>query len=82
MHLFKKKTPKTRATDILIEEINLTKLELETAYSHFENVVDPDLISSSIYHINSIQERYKYLLKLLKSIEKETKQEDIISANH
>lgn len=82
MHLFKKKTPKTRATDILIEEINLTKLELETAYSHFENVVDPDLISSSIYHINSIQERYKYLLKLLKSIEEETKQEEIISANH
>ena len=82
MHLFKKKTPKTRATDILIEEITLTKLELETAYSHFENVVDPDLISSSIYHINSIQERYKYLLKLLKSIEEETKQEEIISANH
>jgi len=81
MHLFKKKAPKPRATDILIEEIKLTKLELETAYSHFENVVDPDLISSSIYHINSIQERYKYLLKLLKSIEKESTQKDILSAN-
>ena len=65
----------------LIEEIKLTKLELETAYSHFENVVDPDLISSSIYHINSIQERYKYLLKLLKSIEEEAKQKDRLSAN-
>lgn len=85
MHLFKKKAQKPRATDILIEEINLTKLELETAYSHFENVVDPDLISSSIYHINSIQERYKYLLKLLKSVEEEAKkakQEDLLSANH
>ena len=85
MHLFKKKAPKPRATDILIEEINLTKLELETAYSHFENVVDPDLISSSIYHINSIQERYKYLLKLLKSVEEEAKktnQEDLLSTNH
>ena len=80
MHLFKKKASKPRATDILIEEIKLTKLELETAYSHFENVVDPDLISSSIYHINSIQERYKYLLKLLKSIEKEATQNDILSA--
>ena len=66
---------------ILIEEIKLTKLELETAYSHFENVVDPDLISSSIYHINSIQERYKYLLKLLKSIEKESTQQDMLSTN-
>lgn len=67
MHLFKKKVPS--AKDILIQEINVTKLELEAAYSHFENVVDPDLISSSIYQINSIQERYKYLLKLLKNAE-------------
>ena len=80
MHLFKKKAPKPRATDILMEEIKLTRLELETAYSHFENVVDPDLISSSIYHINSIQERYKYLLKLLKTLEKEATQSDILSA--
>ena len=49
----------------------MTKAELETAYSHFENVVDPDLISSSIYRINSIQERYKYLMKLLRSVETE-----------
>lgn len=74
MHLFpsiKKKRP--TATDILRAEIDMTKAELETAYSHFENVIDPDLISSSIYHINSIQERYKYLMKLLKSVEAENK---------
>ena len=74
MRLFssiKKKTP--TATDILKAEIDMTKAELETAYSHFENVVDPDLISSSIYHINSIQERYKYLMKLLKTVEAENK---------
>ena len=67
----KKKSP--TPTDILKAELDLTKAELETAYSHFENVVDPDLISSSIYHINSIQERYKYLMKLIKSIEAENK---------
>lgn len=74
MHFFsslKKKAP--TATDILKAEIDLTKAELETAYSHFENVIDPDLISSSIYRINSIQERYKYLMKLLKSVEAENK---------
>ena len=68
-HFVKKKTP--TATDLLKAELNMTMVELETAYSHFENVVDPDLISSSIYHINSIQERYKYLMKLLKSAQAE-----------
>ena len=74
MNIFKslkKKTPSP--LDILKAELELTKAELETAYSHFENVVDPDLISSSIYHINSIQERYKYLMKLIKTIEAENK---------
>lgn len=63
------KKRQSKAVDTLLKEINLTKLELETAYSHFENVVDPDLISSCIYRINSIQERYKYLIKQLKSAE-------------
>ena len=73
MNIFKslkKKTPS--ALDILKAELEMTKAELETAYSHFENVVDPDLISSSIYHINSIQERYKYLMKLVKTVQAET----------
>lgn len=75
MNLFKSlKKKRPTATDILKAEINMTKAELETAYSHFENVVDPDLISSSIYHINSIQERYKYLMKLMKAVEAEQNQ--------
>ena len=72
MNFFKslrKKQP--TAIDILKAEINMTKAELDAAYSHFENVVDPDLISSSIYHINSIQERYKYLMKLIKAAQAE-----------
>ena len=74
MGLFKSlKKKRPTATDILKEELNLTKAELDAAYSHFENVVDPDLISSSIYNINSIQERYKYLMKLIKAVEAENK---------
>lgn len=65
----RKKQP--TALDLLKAELNMTKTELDTAYSHFENVVDPDLISSSIYHINSIQERYKYLMKLIKAAQAE-----------
>lgn len=69
MKLFKKK--RLTATDILLQEIQNTRMELSTAYSHFENVVDPDLITSSIYRINSIQERYKYLMKQLKALEQQ-----------
>ncbi len=61
------KRKKTTAKEILLQEINATREELDAAYSLFENVVDPDLISSSIYRINSIQDRYKYLMKQLKA---------------
>ncbi|MBH1941010.1 YaaL family protein [Mobilitalea sibirica] len=54
----------------LIEEINKTKVALEAAYSHFQNVVDPDLIDSCIYELNAVQNRYKYLLKQAKEYEK------------
>ena len=61
------KRKKTTAKEILLQEINATREELDAAYSLFENVVDPDLVSSSIYRINSIQDRYKYLMKQLKA---------------
>ena len=62
--LSKRKTPKE---NLLIKEINETKLALEAAYSQFEYVVDPDLIDSCIYELNAIQNRYKYLLKQAKA---------------
>lgn len=53
----------------LLKELHATRLELETAYSIFENAVDPDLVSSSIYRINAVQERYQFLLKQIKKTE-------------
>jgi len=67
MRLFAKKHPKD---DLLINEINKTKLALEAVYSNFENVVDPDLIDSCIYEMNAVQNRYKFLLKQAKASEK------------
>ena len=60
----KRKMPKE---DLLVSEINKTKLALEAAYSNFENVVDPDLIDSCIYEMNAVQNRYKFLLKQAKA---------------
>ena len=45
MSIFRKK--KTKKDDPLLFELAKTKIELETAYSNFENVTDPDLIDSS-----------------------------------
>lgn len=55
----------------LLNEIQRTKLALETAYSNFENCLDPDLIDSYIYEVNAVQKRYKFLLKQVKSLDGE-----------
>lgn len=47
----------------LMEDIRKTKFALDCAYSNFENVVDPDLIDSSIYELKAIQMRYRFLLR-------------------
>ena len=68
MPLFAKKRP-SKDNIMLINEINRTKIALESAYSNFENVVDPDLIDSCIYELNAIQNRYHFLLKQAKAAE-------------
>lgn len=59
----------TREEEILKDELLKTKLALESAYSNFENVIDPDLIDSSIYELNAVQKRYKFLLKRAKELD-------------
>lgn len=54
--------------EILLNEIKKTKLALESAYSNFENVIDPDLIDCYIYEVNAVQKRYKFLLKKAKEL--------------
>ena len=69
MKLFSKKT--SPQNDDLINEIKKTKIALESAYSNFENVIDPDLIDCYIYEVNAVQKRYKFLLKQMKEKDKE-----------
>lgn len=47
----------------LLEDLQKTKCALDCAYSNFENVVDPDLIDCSIYELQAVQMRYRFLLK-------------------
>lgn len=67
MGLFRRR--KSKKDNSLLKEIADAQRALETAYSNFENVIDPDLIDCYIYQVNAIQHRYKYLLKQAKLAE-------------
>ena len=70
----KKKDTATYEEKYLLEEIALTKAAIETAYSNFENAVDPDLIDCYIYQLNSEQKRFKYLIERAKDVQFMNKQ--------
>ena len=53
----------------LLEDLKQTRHALEVAYSGFDNVIEPDLIDSYIYQVNSILKRYKFLLNRISSQE-------------
>jgi hypothetical protein len=76
--LKKKSKFRRKEEELLLLEISKAKLALESAYSNFENVVDPDLIDCYIYEVNAVQKRYKYLLKQAKLLSDEDMTEQII----
>jgi hypothetical protein len=64
----KQKRSLEKEEQALMEELKKTKIALESAYSNFENVVDPDLIDCYIYEVNAVQHRYKFLLRQVKEL--------------
>lgn len=54
---------------LLLDNIQKTKQELDIAYANFEHAVDQDLIDSSIYELNALHLRYKFLLSCLKQFD-------------
>jgi predicted AlkP superfamily pyrophosphatase or phosphodiesterase len=65
----KKSDNHLRTREELLNEIEAIKLSLETAHCRFDNAYDPDLVDSSIYEMNAIQHKYKYLLREMRKIE-------------
>lgn len=47
----------------LLNDLRLTRAELEIAYSGFDNVTEPDLIDCYIYKVNAVLMRYKFLME-------------------
>lgn len=68
MDFMRKKDPRTTQLNIILQELAETKCELDSAYAKFQNVIDPDLIDSSIYEVNAVQKRYKFLLRCAKEL--------------
>lgn len=67
--------PKT-TRERLLEDLEKTKFELDTAYRGFDYVIDPDLIDCYIYDINATLKRYKFLLEQAEEMNSITKSSD------
>lgn len=63
MKLSRKKTENDLRKQQLLDDLAKTKCALDCAYSNFENVIDPDLIDCSIYELQAVQMRYRFLLR-------------------
>lgn len=69
----KRKLKKSCLTDkryaLLLDDLDRTKHDLDSAYNNLSNAVEPDLIDCYIYEVQSVQMRYKFLLSRIKQIE-------------
>ncbi|MGN0160052.1 MAG: YaaL family protein [Lachnospiraceae bacterium] len=52
----------------LLGEIRLAQNALDSAYSNFQQVTEPDLIDCYIYMINASTKRYKFLMEQARKI--------------
>lgn len=52
----------------LLGEIRLAQNAIDSAYSNFQQVTEPDLIDCYIYMINASTKRYKFLIEQARKI--------------
>ncbi len=66
--IFKENKQSNKRYELLLEDLDRTKHDLDSAYKNLSNAVEPDLISC-IYLVNAVQLRCKFLLSRVKQIE-------------
>lgn len=54
---------------LLAADMQRAREDMNAAYATFDYVTDPDLIDSSIYQVNAILKRYKYLKEQAEKLE-------------
>ncbi|MCI9427099.1 MAG: YaaL family protein [Eubacterium sp.] len=67
--IFKENKQSNKRYELLLEDLDRTKHDLDSAYKNLSNAVEPDLIDCYIYEVQSVQMRYKFLLGRVKQIE-------------
>ena len=54
---------------LLLQDLKQTEHDLDAAYTKLGSVLEQDLIDCYIYEVQSLQMRYRFLLKRIKQIE-------------
>ena len=67
--IFKENKQSNKRYELLLEDLDRTKHDLDSAYKNLSNAVEPDLIDCYIYEVKSVKMRYKFLLGRVKQIE-------------
>ena len=67
--IFKENKQSNKRYELLLEDLDRTKHDLDSAYKNLSNAVEPDLIDCYIYEVQSVQMRYKFLLGRVKQME-------------
>lgn len=62
-----KKKDSVNADEKLINEIRYVCRRLDSIYQRYEMLQDDNLIEASIYEIEALKSRYRYLLRLAKT---------------
>ena len=62
----KSKQDREKDNQRLLEEYYDTLLHLRQLRAAFQQVTDPELITSCVYEMNAMQQRYSYLLQRIK----------------
>lgn len=81
LRIVKNAKAKDEGYTLLLDDLERTKHDLDSAYANFQNVVEPDLIDSYIYQVNAMQLRYKFLLGRVKQIENSKNPRDSYAKN-
>ncbi len=67
----KGESPLEQERRALLEGLERTRLQINQAFSCFNQERDPDLIESYVFEINALRSRYSYLLRRVRELEKQ-----------
>ena len=65
-HILTRKTEEDLENEKLIEETHELYKQIQLAYERYDYIIDDDLIEASIYEIEALKSRLRYMLNLAK----------------